>query len=273
MTVAEYGLYSHLREVSAKHGFHYIFDDRKIASRFLGRSYSTFNRLRNQLAAKGFIQYLSPQHKGSNGRFEAQEGRILSHDEWVELYPNRCQRTGNIGETGDSPVTQVRPAPVTQVLHKSINPKSIKHDAAADPPGGVFNTQDRTQAAGSNVPPVTPVLPVAPTVSDTPLVARLAELLQSRTLMKQAVDSVEGIEHLERQPFAQIEKVLTWALDEPFWAKRIVGMRALRTFVRNYPTIQQQMNAEKKSRSKLAHNIKAASCLVTGEREWKGEQI
>jgi hypothetical protein len=268
MTVAEYGLYSHLREVSFKYEHVYRFDDRKIASRFTSGSKDTFNRLRHSLAKKGFVVYTGPQRKDSSGRYESQEGRILSHDEWALQHPGICI-TGLTDETGNQ-VTGLTDAtgPVSPVRHKSINPNSIKHDDAAP---CVFNT-DRMQAARPNTSPVSPVRPAEPlSVTNTqssPKLTRLAEVTQGQVLMKQSIDLIEGFEHLDRLPLAEVERVLLWALDEPFWSQRIVGARALRTFVRNFPTIRRQMTAVKKSPKGV---LKAESVRPTGNFKYQGD--
>lgn len=269
MTVAEYGLYTHLREVSSIHDYIYKFDDRKIAARFSSGSKDTFNRLRHALARMGFIVYTGPQVKDSKGHYLAQEGRILAHDEWAEQHPGACS-TGLTHDTSkDSPVSSVIPAPVSPVRHKSIEPKSISADAGP----GVRNTHDDNQAARpQSVAPVSPVIPADPNVRGTQpnaKLTRLADAIQGYVLLKQTMEPIEGFEHLEPVPLPEIEKVLAWAMNEPFWCKRIVGARALRTFVRNFPTIRRQMGAVQKSSSK--NFVKAESVRPTGNFNYQGE--
>ena len=94
LTFAEYGLWSHLREVSYKSNprHTYRFDDRTLAERFAqerGCSKDTVNRLRRSLARKGFVAWIEPQ-KRDGGRYAPRLGRILSHEEWAELHPGKC---------------------------------------------------------------------------------------------------------------------------------------------------------------------------------------
>ena len=94
LTIAEFGLWTHLRELSygSKPQHTYRFDDRAIAARFAeerGCSKDTINRLRRSLADKKFIAWLEPQ-KRIGGRFAPRLGRILDHAEWAEKYPGRC---------------------------------------------------------------------------------------------------------------------------------------------------------------------------------------
>lgn len=114
MTLAEYGLYSHLREVShgSKQQYTYKFDDRTLAERFAhtrGCSKDSVNRLRQSLAKKGFISWLEPQ-KRVGGRYAQRLGRILSHAEWAERYPGTCIHS--VLENCGSPVA-------TTALHQS----------------------------------------------------------------------------------------------------------------------------------------------------------
>src|ERR1700733_901330 len=91
MTIAEFGLWTHLRDLSygSKPQYTYRFDDRAIAARFAeerGCSKDTVNRLRRSLAEKKFIKWLEPQ-KRIGGRYAPRLGRILSHEEWAETNP------------------------------------------------------------------------------------------------------------------------------------------------------------------------------------------
>lgn len=93
LTIAEYGLWSHLRELSSKFGYVYKFSDRKIAERFAkerGSSKSTVNTIRQSLVRKGFIVWLGKAPAKRAGGGLAREGRILSHREWAELHPGEC---------------------------------------------------------------------------------------------------------------------------------------------------------------------------------------
>jgi hypothetical protein len=111
MSCAEYGLYSHLREVSSRQDYLYRFDDRTIAGRFAlerGTSKSSINALRQSLVRKGFIVWQEPQ-KRVGGRFAPRLGRILSHKEWAERYPGKChsktvEADFTCPEKSDSPV-------------------------------------------------------------------------------------------------------------------------------------------------------------------------
>lgn len=102
MSIAEYGLWTHLRELSYRSNpqYTYEFSDRKIAERFApgrGSSKDAVNDLRQSLARKGFIVWLKPKKRAS-GRFPSQVGRILSHEEWAKSHPGKCF---------DSPVSPV----------------------------------------------------------------------------------------------------------------------------------------------------------------------
>jgi hypothetical protein len=124
MTIAEYGLWSHLREISHKHQYQYKFDDRSIANRFAADSVSkdTVNRLRRSLTEKGWIVFSEPSFRGPDGKFLPQVGRILSHEEYATGNPDTCITcdTGTSLKSGSQPVSPVR--------HKSINTKSIKEE-------------------------------------------------------------------------------------------------------------------------------------------------
>jgi hypothetical protein len=122
MTIAEYGLYSHLREVSNKSNpkFTYRFDDRTLAERFAdgrGSSKDAVNRLRQSLAKKGFISWHEGKKRVAGGRYAPRLGQILSHAEWAARYPGRCIH--NVLEGCDSPVSN-------SALHQSEigNPQS-----------------------------------------------------------------------------------------------------------------------------------------------------
>ena len=118
MTPAEYGLYTHLREVSHPH-YTYKFDDRTISDRFAlrrGSSKDAVNRLRKSLAKQGFIEWLEPQ-KRTGGKFAPRLGRIVSHREWAEKHPSRCGN--NVLEQNQDQLEILNPPVSNSTSHQS----------------------------------------------------------------------------------------------------------------------------------------------------------
>jgi hypothetical protein len=142
MNFAEYGLYSHLREVSSNTNFTYRFDDRTIAARFAlerGVSRGTCNRLRNSLAKVGWIEWLEPKERRLGGQFASRLGRILSHKEYAAKYPDLCRTVlndehGTVLKSGGSPCSNQAARRAHQRDIKGIVQKGRKTNAKQGDP-------------------------------------------------------------------------------------------------------------------------------------------
>jgi hypothetical protein len=92
----------------------------------------------------------------------------------------------------------------------------------------------------------------------------LAAILKNRVGVPQSVTFTEkeasGLESLDQIPLQQMSDALDWALQEEFWSTRVGGAGALKSLLRNLPTIQRQMAAEKPGAVKVKpKQLKAAS--------------
>jgi len=56
-----------------------------------------------------------------------------------------------------------------------------------------------------------------------------------------------GLNALDGTPLRNISNALDWALEEPFWSRRIGGAGALKSLLRNLATIQRQIAAKEKA--------------------------
>jgi hypothetical protein len=147
MTPAEYGLYTHLREISYKSNpkHSYRFDDRKLAERFIGTSKTTINRLRQALAEKRFIVWMEPKKRAA-GKFASRLGRILDHTEWAALNPGKCIH--NAVETTEAvPFSPVPNSPIHQSQVSDYLSHSERHRSHFDdspvPDSGVHLSHGR----------------------------------------------------------------------------------------------------------------------------------
>jgi hypothetical protein len=82
MTIDEYGLWTHAREVSHESKVFY-FDGRKIAARFAGTGKDRPYRIGKRLVRKGWFSVLRTPKRLKNGMFAPGEYYPLSHDEWI----------------------------------------------------------------------------------------------------------------------------------------------------------------------------------------------
>jgi hypothetical protein len=106
----------------------------------------------------------------------------------------------------------------------------------------------------------------------------VSALLESRFKVKQRTENIEpeSVARLNALSMTEWPAALTWALEEPFWCGRILGRGALASFIRNLPTIQHQMIADRKSaerntKSKGGAFIKAASVRPHAKFHYKGD--
>jgi hypothetical protein len=104
----------------------------------------------------------------------------------------------------------------------------------------------------------------------------LAAIVKSRVNMIQATDFTDkeapGLEALDGTPLQDISNALDWALEEPFWLQRIAGAGALKSLLRNLPTIQRQMAAKKKASAKVNQTqLKAASVAASPDKAFTYE--
>ena len=87
MTIEEFGLYTHARELSYKSKKFYL-NARRCAKRFATTGKNTVYRLVASLEAKGWFQLLK------EGRGVATQYLVLNHDEWAAVHPGECPETG-----------------------------------------------------------------------------------------------------------------------------------------------------------------------------------
>ena len=85
MTIDEYGLWTHAREVSHDSGVFY-FDGRKIAARFFGTGKDRPYRIGKRLVRKGWFAVIRAPKRRKNGMYAPGEYYPLSHGEWVTKY-------------------------------------------------------------------------------------------------------------------------------------------------------------------------------------------
>lgn len=297
MTLGGFGLYTYLRQVSSKSNYIYRFDDRDIAGRFAperGVSKDTCNRLRNALAEKGFIEWTEPKRRDSFGRYLPRMGRILSHGEYAQKYPDSCaavaaassdNATGTSIKTGADPVSNQPISLSHQCDIKGINTKHDKKQneiaAACFPPSP--ETSNKSSSAAELEPPVAASLQVksetgavqgvqdfckkfaAPELSELPpSVQRLAELLENHVHQQQRTDGLENLERIAKLSPSQAEALFKWVIEnpDPFWRSRMSGRTALRFFCKNAVTIAAQYNNNTQKRAKTSKGkLKAASVV------------
>jgi hypothetical protein len=82
MTIDEYGLWTHARELSHESKVFY-FDGRKIAARFSGTGKDRPYRIGKRLVRKGWFSVLRAPKRLKNGMFAPGKYYPLSHDEWI----------------------------------------------------------------------------------------------------------------------------------------------------------------------------------------------
>lgn len=85
-----------------------------------------------------------------------------------------------------------------------------------------------------------------------------------------------GLEALKEGSLQAMTDALGWALQDPFWIARIVGAGALKSLLRNLPTIQRQMAAEKQGATEASRKqLKAVSVAPKQEKpfSYEGEII
>lgn len=92
----------------------------------------------------------------------------------------------------------------------------------------------------------------------------LAAVVTSRVQIKQSLNFTErespGMELLQKTSLQDITAALDWAVQEPFWSGRVMGAGALKSLVRNLPTIQRQMAAQKLNAARASRpQLKARS--------------
>lgn len=176
MTPAEYGIYSHLREVSHPHNYQYRFDDRNISERFAsgrGTSKDTINRIRRFLAQLGFIEWLEPLRR-TGGRYAPRLGRILAHKEWAALNPGRCihDSISEAQSTADGAVSPVSKEASHQSHQRDSIPynKSITTNPALSGMAGpdFFSHSPLSDSADRRIHTLSPVSPVIQ-VTDSPV--------------------------------------------------------------------------------------------------------
>jgi hypothetical protein len=106
--------------------------------------------------------------------------------------------------------------------------------------------------------------------------SELAAIVKSRVNIAQSTDFTKrespGIEALDGTPLQDISNALDWALEEPFWSQRVGGSGALKSLLRNLPTIQRQMAAKKQATSKANQtHLKAASVAALPDKAFAYE--
>ena len=97
MTPDQYGLWTHLREVSARYKKLY-FDGRTVANRFSKTSKSTVYRISDSLIRDGWLVVVKPSKRLPDGTYSKRELRVLSHKEWSENNPGKCQPVPPVGQ-------------------------------------------------------------------------------------------------------------------------------------------------------------------------------
>ena len=95
MTIEEFGLYTHARELSYKSKKFYL-NARRCAKRFATTGKNTVYRLVASLEAKGWFQLLK------EGRGVATQYLVLNHDEWAAVHPGECPETGTVDEVSQN---------------------------------------------------------------------------------------------------------------------------------------------------------------------------
>jgi hypothetical protein len=133
LTVEEYGLWTHARQLAHESGIFY-FDGRKIAQRFGETGKNTIYRIGKNLIRKGWLVILRKPKRLKNGMFSPGQYRPVSHEEWAAKHPGACLefQTGTAdtspgigtGEDGTSPgiendLSQNRERPVLESGHNS----------------------------------------------------------------------------------------------------------------------------------------------------------
>jgi hypothetical protein len=113
LTMEQYGLYTHVREVSHQSG-RFILSARKTAEHFADTSRSRLNRVAASLVKAGWLVELKAPSRDRHGVWRPGEYRARSHEEWAELQPGTCP-TGETGEPvpDSNPVTPAGQACLT----------------------------------------------------------------------------------------------------------------------------------------------------------------
>lgn len=124
MTVREYGLYSHIQELTHTSGVLYG-DDRELASHFENTDKMKVYRDRRSLIAKGWLVVIKPSERGEGGMYSPAQYVSLDHDKWAEKHPGACI-TCATSLTGEIDQYHPRNRPVSPVIHKSVGSKSVK---------------------------------------------------------------------------------------------------------------------------------------------------
>jgi hypothetical protein len=160
MTVRQYGLYSHVRELQRKWGFIY-FDGDGIAAGFKDTGRGIIYRECTALLKGGWFETKSAGNRKKDGTHEARKIVALSHKEWVAKYPNKClqpvspvilDKGTNQSHLCDSPVSPVKLTSLTRETNQShpwdkvlvqprqgSNQASFKAVAVASSGGGVLD--------------------------------------------------------------------------------------------------------------------------------------
>jgi hypothetical protein len=84
MTIEQYGLYTHARELSHETGKFY-FSGRAVALHFRETRKATAYRVAEALVESGWFQVVQKSRPG-----RAAEYRPFSHEEWAAAHPNKC---------------------------------------------------------------------------------------------------------------------------------------------------------------------------------------
>ena len=305
MTPLEFSLWSLLRTLSFKSNFNYRFDDRTLAAafgskRFIGKegvSKDTINRARRCLVKGGWIQWLEPWKYDPHDQ-KGRLGHVLSTDEYLEQYPERC--LPSVSSEGHTSVSNGGIPSVSSEGHilnkykysnkgkkrpscKDSNARAVLPQKSPASVSSEGHLEPSVSSGGHLEPKATPKgdIIAPPILSELPAsVQRLGAFLESRVGVKQRLYELENLDQIAKLTPEQAEQVGKWTTEDGFWGSKILGKTALITFCRLFPTIsykfQQELKAQKKSQnSKQLSELKAESVAPNPEKPfpYSGEVI
>jgi hypothetical protein len=98
LTMEEYGLWTHARQLAHESGIFY-FDGRKIAERFGQTKKDAAYRVGRNLIRKGWLVVVRKPKRLKTGMFSPGQYRPLTHEEWAAKHPGTCLeiQTGAVG--------------------------------------------------------------------------------------------------------------------------------------------------------------------------------
>lgn len=147
----------------------------------------------------------------------------------------------------------------------------IRSDSMSSIPAGANGHEPLIPSTARTGEPHCGISPEAPGTGH----GKQSKLIALSAIVKSKVNIAQSI-GLDGTTIQDISNALDWALQEPFWAQRVVGAGALKSLLRNLPTIQRQMAAKRKVTTKTGQpQLKAASVAANpGKRfMYAGEVI